>query len=252
VNAPGAIDPAPIARARCGPGAEPVRTVRVGIACVGAWASRIDSLTRTLDDRERARVARMRFERDRAALAVAYGLHREMLADELGIPPNRVPVYRDGAGRPRIAGDAVWTSLSHASDWVAIAIDRVAPVGVDIEPLTRVAAVAEVAEAILHPDERLPAGMRDAECGLLALWVRKEAVLKAAGVGLRVPMDTFPALQVDAVRVPGIEGEWRVHDLRVDAPVHAAVATCGRVHVACSVMGPPRRPNATIAFASAS
>lgn len=231
--------------------AERVRTVRVGFARIGAWESRLDSLARMLDDRELARVARMRFERDRAALTVAYGLHREMLADELGTTPRQVALYRDDAGRPRVAGDPVWTSLSHASDWVAIAIDRTAPVGVDVEPVARVAAVAEVAEAVLHPDEYDWAALQGPESGALVAWVRKEAVLKAAGVGLRVPMSAFSALQLDAVRVPGIRGEWHVHDLRVDAAC-AAIATRGRACVACSVMEPSRRPNATIAFASRS
>lgn len=252
MNAPGEVGHGPLTRVAFGSGAACMRTVRVGFASVEAWESRIHALVQTLDDCEHARIARMRFERDRTVLTVAYGLHRRMLADELGIPPQRVPLYRDAAGRPRIAGDTVWTSLSHAADWVAVAIDRAAPVGVDIEPLSRAAAVAEVAEAVLHPDERNAAGMEGPDGGLLAVWVRKEAVLKAAGVGLRVPMDAFPALQLGAVRVPGLEDEWHVRDLSVDAPVHAAVATRGRVHVACFVMRPSRNPNAAIAFASRS
>jgi 4'-phosphopantetheinyl transferase len=252
VNAPGEVGRGLLTRAARESGSERMRTVRVGFASVEAWEPRIDLFAQTLDDRERARIARMRFERDRTVLTVAYGLHRRMLADELGIPPERVPLYRDADGRPRIVGDTVWTSLSHAANWVAVAIDRAAPVGVDVEPFLRAAAVAEVAEAVLHPDEREAAGVEGAGGGLLAVWVRKEAVLKAVGVGLRVPMDAFPALQLDSVRVPGFEGRWHVRDLSVDAPVHAAVATRGRVHVACFVMRPSRNPNATIAFASRS
>lgn len=229
-----------------------MRTVRVGFACVESWGARVDSLARTLDDRERARIARMRFERDRNVLALAYGLHREMLAEELGVPPERVPLYRDAAGRPRIIGDVVWTSLSHAANWVAIAIDRAAPVGIDVEPRSRGAAVAEVVEAVLHRAERDVAEAQGRPDGLLAVWVRKEAVLKAAGVGLRVPMDAFPALNLDAVHVPGVEGKWHVRDLRVDASIQAAVATRGSVHVACCVMEPSRHANAAVAFASRS
>lgn len=238
------------ARAPRAPGTERMRSVRVGFARIGAWMPQRVSLARTLDARERARIARMRFERDRDALTVAYGLHRKVLADELGVPPRQVPLYRDAAGRPRVAGDPVWTSLSHASDWVAIAIDRTAPVGVDVEPLTRVDAVAEVAAAVLHPHERNRVASQALEYGVLAVWVRKEAVLKAAGVGLGVPMVAFPALRLDGVRVPGLEGEWHVQDLHVDPSIRSAIATRGRVHVACTVMEPSRRPNAAIALAS--
>lgn len=229
--------------------------VQVLVAETGAWRSRLGGLDATLSADERARVARMRFERDRMALTVAYGLHREVLAGVLGLPAHAVPLGRDALGRPRIAGDRVWTSLSHAPGWVAIAVDGRAPIGIDVEPHSRAAAVEEIAMSVVHADERalLADGDRKARAGaLLGLWVRKEAALKAAGVGLRVPMSSFAIGADGGARIPGVAGGWLVRRIDVAAPVELAIATVGSPTVSCEVIEPSRSRDAALAFASAS
>lgn len=88
------------------------------------------------------------------------------------------------------------TSLSHAGDWIALAISRTGSLGVDIEPLTRMDMLQGLADAICAPSERLELEALAADrrgWALLALWVRKEALLKAAGTGLSVEMSSFSA-----------------------------------------------------------
>jgi 4'-phosphopantetheinyl transferase len=227
--------------------------VRVVVEATGVWRSRLAALDASLSAEDRARVARMRFERDRAALTIAYGLHREVLASVLGVPPHAVPLHRDALGRPRVAGDELWTSLSHAPDWVAIAVGQV-PIGIDVEPCSRAAVMEEIAESVLHGAERsLVAGDREARsAALLGLWVRKEAVLKAAGVGLRVPMLSF-AIGVDgAAQIPGIPGQWHVRRVDVDASVEVATATLFGGPDSCAVTRPSRSHDAVKVFASES
>lgn len=243
----------PPASAACparAPGARGVSTsVRVVVVETEAGRSRLTTLDASLSADDRARIARMRFERDRIALTIAYGLHREVLAGVLGLAAHAVPLHRDALGRPRVADDPVWTSLSHAPGWVAIAVDARAPVGIDIEPCSRSEAVEEIADSVMHDAERAcVAGSREGRCrALLGLWVRKEAVLKAAGVGLRVPMASF-AIGVDgAVRVPGIAGRWQVQRLDVAAPVEVAIATLASPSVPGIATSPCRSRHAVTA-----
>lgn len=228
------------------------RIVQVAVARTCAWQAQAAALGATLSADEHARVRRMRFERDRIALTTAYGVRRVVLAKALGVAPVAVPLYRDPLGRPRIEGDAVWTSLSHAEGWVAVAVDPDSSVGVDVEPVSRGASVEEVREAILHRDELETIAACDERSrarALLGLWVRKEAVLKAAGVGLRVPMRSFPVPHSGPVRIPGFDEEWQVRSVEVDASVEVALAASGGAAVSWAVIDPSRGRDADVAFA---
>jgi 4'-phosphopantetheinyl transferase len=154
-----------------------------------AWRPRLSSLRACLDPSQRERAARLRDPALRRDRELAYALHRVALADLLGLPASCVPLQRSAEGQPRLPGGKVHTSLSHASTHAAIAISTAGPVGVDIEPTRRNFSLAELADRICHPDELEAIG----ETGLLRLWVRKEAMLKAIGTGLAIEMSSFAA-----------------------------------------------------------
>jgi 4'-phosphopantetheinyl transferase len=108
-----------------------------------------------------------------------------------------------------VADAAVHTSLSHADGLVAIAVSMAGPVGVDIEPVHRAAVMPEVSARVAHPREYAELSMlppRDRNDALLALWVRKEALLKAAGIGLAQEMNAFEAPTGRAVELAGGAG----------------------------------------------
>ena len=80
-----------------------------------------------------------------------------------------------------VESPAGWfVSLSRVGSLVAVAVTDVAAVGLDIESVASVAR-APVADVLLHPSETASSHGK-----LARLWCAKEAVLKAAGVGLRV------------------------------------------------------------------
>lgn len=83
-------------------------------------------------------------------------------------------------GAIRVGGPRVWASVSRAQGWRLVAACDTGPVGVDVEPGGSVSA-AVVRAVALHP---LEAVADDAQA--TRIWVRKEAVLKAFGLGLTV------------------------------------------------------------------
>src|SRR3546814_6922343 len=102
----------------------------------------------------------------------------------------------DGNGCPQVPGTGLNTSLSHSGTAVAIALTGAGAIGVDIEPASRARGLLDLASRICHPIEltalsAMPEPAREA--ALLRLWVRKEALLKALGVGLRWEMSGFEA-----------------------------------------------------------
>jgi len=174
----------------------------VGFAGVEEWMPWLDQAGALLDTAERERALRMKRPRDAAARTLAYALHRLFLGVLLGIDACDVPVGRDGEGRPVVFGTDWRTSLSHADGAFAFAAVRAGPVGIDLERGDRAVGIADIEADICHPGEsEALAGMTGDARGraLLEAWVRKEAYLKASGVGLAHAMAAF-ALPEGAVR----------------------------------------------------
>ncbi len=89
-------------------------------------------------------------------------------------------------------------SVSHDDTWVMGALAR-APIGVDLERIQM--RRAALREAVLNAREQALLGRVDA-LGFTRLWTGKEAVLKAAGVGLT---------RLSHCRLDGVPPEHLVH-----------------------------------------
>ncbi|HEY0504626.1 MAG TPA: 4'-phosphopantetheinyl transferase superfamily protein [Lysobacter sp.] len=173
----------------------------VAVADLRDWHPWLDDAWALLDAAERERVGQRRFAADREALALTYALHRMFVAAATDRSPGTVHIGRDAEGCPQVrgpVGEAVplHTSLSHADGVAAFALSACGPVGVDIEASFRASELPGIAPCVCHPSELQslrgfaePAYSR----ALLALWVRKEALLKAEGIGLARAMDSFLA-----------------------------------------------------------
>ena len=120
----------------------------------------------------------------------AHDLLREAAARFHRVPVSHVVLSHecvrcgsDQHGRPFVLATAAirrpaYVSLARAGDVSVVAVTDAGPVGVDVE-VEGAAELADVADVALHPDER---GTLDPT----RAWVRKEAVLKAYGLGLVV------------------------------------------------------------------
>jgi 4'-phosphopantetheinyl transferase len=160
------------------------------------WQPWLPDAGNLIDAADRGRVERRRFAADRDDLTLGYALHRLLLGAALGRDATDVPLIRDERGCPRLADGTLWTSLSHVDGYIALAVTAIGPVGIDIELATRAIVMPEIAERVCHPaDAAALAGLVPPawNAALLELWVRKEAFLKAAGVGLEREMNGFPA-----------------------------------------------------------
>ena len=146
-------------------------------------------------------------------------------------------------GRPRIAGDTAYVSISHAADIVAVAVTAIGPVGVDVESIRAVDDYHELVDEICAPEERSTVGGPFDFC---LLWSRKEAVLKATGHGLRIPMDqvlvTPPGRPPELRSIEGRPRASQLFDLDPGPGYVGAVAVLmedqGPDHVNLSVHSP--------------
>ena len=146
-------------------------------------------LQAVLDAEERARMDRLRPPAARARFAAAHAALRAVLSAAVGREAAAISLIREPGGKPRLGGPGPPFSLAHSGDVAVIAVGGRAPLGVDVEvrrPVPRLAAMIRYActPAERRALEAVPDEATRTE-RFLELWVRKEAVLKACGRGLR-------------------------------------------------------------------
>lgn len=135
------------------------------------------------------RAARFADDTHRARYIAAHLALRLVIEREYRIAPERQRYAQDRFGRWRLldAGGCQF-SLSYAGDRAMIAVDLGAAIGVDIEPRRRIADANELAQLHFTADERADHSrctVADRDEVFLGGWTRKEAALKALGIGLR-------------------------------------------------------------------
>jgi 4'-phosphopantetheinyl transferase len=156
-------------------------------------------LERLLDQAERDRRGRLHRKGDQDRSTVAVALTRLVIGRHTGRHPSLLHFDRTCAtcgaqhGKPRLTGDdsGLQFSVSHSGERVAVAVVRGAGVGVDVEQVVPDLDVDALARQVLSEEERAALGRlapADRQGGFLTFWTKKEALLKATGDGLRVPL----------------------------------------------------------------
>ncbi|MCW5900570.1 MAG: 4'-phosphopantetheinyl transferase superfamily protein [Flavobacteriales bacterium] len=149
----------------------------------------------SLDPVEMERAARFRFDVDRERFIIAHGLLRKLLADHLDARPADLRFDRGPYGKPFIKGVDLRFNLSDTKDALVVAIGGEVEIGVDVETMARTVDHMAVGEHYFTPEEvEVIASAPEPKRRFLEYWTRKEAVLKASGVGI---MDDLRVLRVD-------------------------------------------------------
>jgi phosphopantetheinyl transferase len=140
---------------------------------------------------EKARRNHFRFDADRRDFTVAHDLLRQALSFRTNVSPPDWHFSTDAYGKPSIDSDdpeltQLSFSLSHTRGFVACAVTREAPVGIDVERISHSLQVQEIADRYFSVEEAQQ--LRDCSDDLrpisfTELWTLKEAFLKATGIG---------------------------------------------------------------------
>ena len=143
-----------------------------------------------LSDDERARRAGLWDAAHRAQYTVAAALLRLVAAPLTGGSASSVVVDRTCPscgrhhGRPRLPGTGLHVSISHSGTTVAVAVSSAGEVGVDVQQVED-GSVQELGPLVLAEAE---AGHVAAPRDFFTYWARKEALVKATGDGVTVPL----------------------------------------------------------------
>lgn len=162
---------------------------------------RVWELEGFLSMEERARAARFRFSKDRRHFVVCRGTLRELLGRHTGLDPADLNFSYNFFGKPELAGSDVRFSVSHSHGLAVYAIARGGDVGVDVERIDPKFACEKIPERFFSPHEvatlrALPVSLQTE--AFFLCWTRKEAYVKALGLGLSLPLTSF-----DVTLTPG-------------------------------------------------
>jgi 4'-phosphopantetheinyl transferase len=192
----------------------------------------VATLRGVLDDDELARIERLATDGLRRRGIVRLALRRQLLARALGVTEAELDLRREPTGQPVVFGPAgrVFVSASSSGGIGLLAWSSAGPLGIDLEELGELGDEHTLLDRIATPAEQgvLRAMPADAvRGGLLRLWVRKEAYLKATGEGIgaglrRATLPLDPAAW-DERFDPGDGSAWRLYELRGPPDVGAAL-----------------------------
>jgi 4'-phosphopantetheinyl transferase len=176
--------------------------------------SRLEKLSRVLADDERQRAGRYAHGPSREQFVVSRAVLRLLLSHYLGIPPAAVRLGVSPEGKPRLPGGELHFNVSHTHGLALCAITRRGEIGVDVERVRPCPTHLDMAARFFTPGEAgrihtQPCG--HSEEAFFHVWTRKEAFLKALGLGLSHGLERFEVSVPpdDPPRILHIDGDAR-------------------------------------------
>jgi 4'-phosphopantetheinyl transferase len=218
---------------------------RIDLAAAAAALAAIERRTGRISDDEAAR-ARLMADREAAEHWLASRTALRLLVERWRAGAaaraeyRRMPFKLGAGGRPHLADASLCFSLAHSAGIMLLAIGRKPPVGVDVEPVRRLAMPAARAALILAAgtalagpetrfvETRRSVGGADGSGanvrGAIMAWTRIEALAQARGPSLAAVLDalgivgaapgaTTPALAAERAQALAAAAGLAIHDL---------------------------------------
>lgn len=218
------------------------------------WKLRLDlppgdvrALRELLSADECERADRFVFDAHRNRFIACRGQVRRILAAYLGTAPAELRFQYGARGKPSLALPAdnlVTFNISHSHDLALCAVARGGELGVDIEFIRPPSDFDGLAAHFFAPREvaalkSLPEDVRLES--FFRCWTRKEAVLKAVGTGLALPLDRIvvtlapdePARILACNEDPTGPADWRLYALEPGPGYVGALAARSALDVTC-------------------
>jgi 4'-phosphopantetheinyl transferase len=135
---------------------------------------------------------RFRFEMHRNAFVACRSILREILAGYMATDARSIKFACNRYGKPFVSNP--FFNVSHSGDVAVFAFSRYREVGIDVERIDPNFRVDQLPEYFLSVAEvaalrALPANLQTE--AFFRCWTRKEAYVKAVGLGLSIPLASF-------------------------------------------------------------
>lgn len=174
-----------------------LETINVSFFRLDQTPKEIASLEALLSSEEVQRAKRFKFSKDHDRFIARHGILRILLSSFTGFEISNLEIKKEENGKPFLSGqntqNAIHFNIS-ASDYIAAyCFSKIKGIGIDIEKIRDIPDMMDIVASnytereafkIAHCEEGKRLDM------FYKIWTRKEAVLKAQGVGLLVPLNS--------------------------------------------------------------
>jgi 4'-phosphopantetheinyl transferase len=199
----------------------------------------VEALGRLLSADETERARRFHFDKDRRHYVVARGALRRLIGCYLEAKPESIHFAYQEYGKPHLAGDSPSPTfkfnLAHSGSLAVFAFTHLGEIGVDLEQIKPELAGEDIARRFFSESEVATLDAQPESERALAFfncWTRKEAFIKAKGMGLSLPLDQFevtliPGQEARLLRTAWDEseaGRWSIKSLDVEEGYVGALA----------------------------
>ncbi len=149
----------------------------------------------SLNPEEKTRMQRFYSDKLQHQFALTRGSLRQILGQQLGLPPEKINFEYTEHGKPFLKNQALQFNLAHSGDYCVIALCLHDRIGVDIERCSHVhKPYYDIAKRFFTRAEYLAlahCSIHEGEDLFYHLWTQKEAFLKAIGQGIAFGLDHF-------------------------------------------------------------
>lgn len=138
---------------------------------------------------------------DRNRYIAAHGSLRILIRHFLGI---EAEISINAFGKPQLLSSPLQFNLSHSGNVILLAFSLNNPVGIDVEERREIKDIDSIAGSYFHEFEAKVLSKLNQPLlsqAFFSCWVKKEAVIKALGLGLSMPLNTF---EVEIFPIEGI------------------------------------------------
>lgn len=202
--------------------------VHLWIAPLALSVPQVEKLLALLSPDEVSRAERYRFDLHRYHYIASRGMLRQLLAAYLNCDAKRIQFLYNEHGKPYIANIDLQFNVSHSHDMAVYALTSQLQVGVDIEKIEntfkdgvakRYFSAAEYRYLQAVPeDERIKK--------FYWIWSRKEAFIKALGMGLHYPLSSFSVVESNPMMLKLQDNtSWYLESFEAHADYQAAFVT---------------------------
>jgi 4'-phosphopantetheinyl transferase len=202
-------------------------------------ADSVQLIESTLSADEKERAARFHFPKDRDHFIIAHECLRDILARYLNCQPGGLSFTFNQSGKPALDDYKLEFNLSHSGDFALVAVTSESKVGVDIERIRSDMELESIASRYFSRSEfseLLALNSEQRVTGFFNCWTRKEAYIKAHGLGLSLPLESFDvsltpneSVSLRATRPDSNEAAcWKLLSFNVDSGYASAVAVDGQ------------------------
>jgi 4'-phosphopantetheinyl transferase len=220
----------------------PPNTVHIWRATVPAEHPACAYYRCLLSPAEQHRAARYYNPLTATQFIISRGILRQLLGQYLHMPPHCIPLHVGSFGKPYLARQPsdqdIRFNVAHSHAMVLYAFTRGRRVGIDLEATRGIRDPLHLASHYCTPHEQrelsaLPPTQR-ADV-FIACWTRKEAYVKAIGIGLTqslnklevgLPPTVAPSLRVRHSESP-VAVAWTLHTFTPGSGYHATLAVEG-------------------------